>query len=91
MFNGEGDGVGGITIDYYDGYLLVQWYSKGIYAFKDMLISALDELELNYKAIYEKKRFYTAGQYVEDDDFVKGKEASSQSSFWKMAFNTQWI
>ncbi|MCY8599431.1 class I SAM-dependent rRNA methyltransferase [Bacillus spizizenii] len=73
LFNGEGDGVGGVTIDYYDGYLLVQWYSKGIYTFKDMLISALDELDLDYKAIYEKKRFDTAGQYVEDDDFVKGK------------------
>lgn len=73
LFNGEGDGVGGVTIDYYDGYLLVQWYSKGIYTFKDMLISALDEMDLDYKAIYEKKRFDTAGQYVEDDDFVKGK------------------
>ncbi|MCY8690074.1 class I SAM-dependent rRNA methyltransferase [Bacillus spizizenii] len=73
LFNGEGDGVGGVTIDYYGGYLLVQWYSKGIYTFKDMLISALDELDLDYKAIYEKKRFDTAGQYVEDDDFVKGK------------------
>ncbi len=29
LFNGEGDGVGGVTIDYYDGYLLIQWYSKG--------------------------------------------------------------
>ncbi|PNB55801.1 RlmI/RlmK family 23S rRNA methyltransferase, partial [Pseudomonas sp. GW456-E7] len=73
LFNGEGDGVGGVTIDYYGGYLLIQWYSKGIYTFKDMLISALDELDLDYKAIYEKKRFDTAGQYVEDDDFVKGK------------------
>ncbi|MDI2604411.1 RlmI/RlmK family 23S rRNA methyltransferase, partial [Listeria monocytogenes] len=58
---------------YYDGYLLIQWYSKGIYTFKDMLISALDEMDLDYKAIYEKKRFDTAGQYVEDDDFVKGR------------------
>lgn len=73
LFNGEGDGVGGVTIDYYDGYLLIQWYSKGIYTFKDMLISALDEMDLDYKAIYEKKRFDTAGQYVEDDDFVKGR------------------
>ncbi|MCP6680800.1 class I SAM-dependent rRNA methyltransferase [Bacillus nakamurai] len=73
LFNGEGDGVGGVTIDYYDGYLLVQWYSQGIYTYKDSLIEALDGLEMPYKAIYEKKRFDTAGQYVEDDDFVKGE------------------
>ncbi|MED4856434.1 class I SAM-dependent rRNA methyltransferase [Bacillus atrophaeus] len=74
IFNGEGDGVGGVTIDYYDGYLLLQWYSQGIYTFKQMLIAALDELDIDYKAIYEKKRFDTAGQYVEDDDFVKGEK-----------------
>ncbi|MEC1799562.1 class I SAM-dependent rRNA methyltransferase [Bacillus mojavensis] len=73
IFNGEGDGIGGVTVDYYDGYLLLQWYSKGIYTFKETLIAALDELDIEYKAIYEKKRFDTAGQYVEDDDFVKGE------------------
>ncbi|MFN2744714.1 MULTISPECIES: class I SAM-dependent rRNA methyltransferase [Bacillus] len=71
LFNGEGDGIGGFTIDYYDGYYLLQWYSKGIYTFKEMIISALDEL-VDYKAVYEKKRFDEAGQYLEDDDFVKG-------------------
>ncbi|MBU5238701.1 class I SAM-dependent rRNA methyltransferase [Bacillus velezensis] len=73
LFNGEGDGIGGVTIDFYDGYLLIQWYSKGIYAYKDSMIEAIDGLELSHKAIYEKKRFDTAGQYVEDDDFVKGE------------------
>ncbi|MDA1476793.1 class I SAM-dependent rRNA methyltransferase [Bacillus changyiensis] len=71
LFNGEGDGVGGLTIDNYDGYYLIQWYSKGIYSFKEMIIAALDELA-DYKALYQKKRFNTAGQYLEDDDFVKG-------------------
>ena len=35
-------------------------------------MEALDELT-DYKAVYEKKRFNTAGQYVEDDDFVRGE------------------
>ncbi len=72
LFNGEGDGIGGFTIDYYDGYYLFQWYSKGIYTFKEAIMEALDELT-DYKAVYEKKRFNTAGQYVEDDDFVRGE------------------
>lgn len=72
VFNGEGDGVGGLTIDYFDGYYLITWYSEGIYTFKDHIIHALDELG-DYQAIYEKKRFDTKGKYMAEDDFVKGE------------------
>ncbi|GIP63446.1 methyltransferase [Virgibacillus pantothenticus] len=72
VFNGEGDGIGGLTIDYYAGYYLINWYSEGIYSFKDDVVRALDVLG-NYYAIYEKKRFHTQGKYLEDDDFVKGE------------------
>lgn len=71
IFNGEGDGFGGITVDYLDGHYLVTWYSQGIYRMKDMILSALKEL-VDFKSIYEKKRFDTKGQYLEDDDFVCG-------------------
>ncbi|MGL4799134.1 MAG: RlmI/RlmK family 23S rRNA methyltransferase, partial [Cellulosilyticaceae bacterium] len=30
VFNGEGDGIGGLIIDYYDGYYVVSWYNEGI-------------------------------------------------------------
>ncbi|WP_106495255.1 class I SAM-dependent rRNA methyltransferase [Lentibacillus sp. Marseille-P4043] len=72
IFNGEGDGVGGLTIDNFDGYYLINWYSEGIYTFKDVVIRALDELG-DYRAIYQKRRFNTKGQYIDDDDFVKGE------------------
>ncbi|OZU87393.1 RlmI/RlmK family 23S rRNA methyltransferase [Virgibacillus indicus] len=72
VFNGEGDGIGGLTIDYFDGYYLISWYSEGIYTFKELVIRAIDELG-DYKAIYEKKRFDTKGQYIDDDDFLKGE------------------
>ena len=72
VFNGEGDGIGGLTIDYFDGYYLISWYSEGIYSFKKMILEAL-ESSTEYKGIYEKKRFDTKGQYVEDDDFVSGE------------------
>ncbi|WP_339236397.1 class I SAM-dependent rRNA methyltransferase [Oceanobacillus sp. FSL W7-1281] len=71
VFNGEGDGIGGLIIDYFEGYYVIQWYSEGIYAFKDWIVQVFDELG-DYQGIYEKKRFDTKGQYVEDDDFVKG-------------------
>lgn len=72
VFNGEGDGIGGLTIDYFDGYYMVSWYSDGIYNFKQYIYDALAEL-VEFKAIYEKKRFDTKGQYIEQDDFVMGE------------------
>lgn len=74
MFNGEGDGIGGMTIDYYDGYYLINWYSEGIYRFRDTILHVLDEI-VTYKGIYEKKRFKTGGKYIEGDDFVCGSRA----------------
>lgn len=72
IFNGEGDGIGGLTIDYFDGFYLISWYSQGIFAFKELILEALVSAVPSYKGIYEKKRFDTKGQYLEDDDFVKG-------------------
>ncbi|HDR7488444.1 TPA: class I SAM-dependent rRNA methyltransferase [Bacillus pacificus] len=70
--NGEGDGLGGLIIDYYDGYYVVSWYSEGIYTFRDEIIAALQKVA-NFKGIYEKKRFDTKGKYLEGDDFVAGE------------------
>ncbi|WP_045523257.1 class I SAM-dependent rRNA methyltransferase [Neobacillus niacini] len=72
VFNGEGDGIGGLTIDYFDGYYLITWYSKGIYHFREFIIDSLKEL-VKYKAIYQKKRFDESGKYIEEDDFVTGE------------------
>ena len=75
VLNGEGDGVGGLTIDYFDGYYLLTWYSIGIYTFKEEILEALKE-SVNYKGIYQKKRFDAKGQYLDDtDDFICGEKA----------------
>src|SRR4051812_29572962 len=66
VFNGEGDGIGGLTIDYFDGYYLITWYSKGIYHFREFIIDSLKEL-VEYKGIYQKKRFDESGKYIEED------------------------
>ena len=84
MFNGEGDGIGGITIDYYDGFYLIQWYSEGVYTLKEDVLAAIEQVYPDYKGIYEKKRFDTSGQYIEDDDFVKGRKVNFLLSSKKM-------
>ena len=73
MFNGEGDGIGGLTIDYFDGFYMVSWYSEGIYSLKHHVYSVMDKI-VDYKGVYEKKRFDTKGEYIEQDDFVKGEQ-----------------
>ncbi|SHI51698.1 23S rRNA (cytosine1962-C5)-methyltransferase [Dethiosulfatibacter aminovorans DSM 17477] len=70
VFNGEGDGIGGFTIDNYDGYYLINWYSKGIYRFKDIIVEILSRMVV-YKGIYQKKRFDDG---IEEDDFVMGEK-----------------
>lgn len=75
VFNGEGDGIGGLTIEYFDGYYLINWYSKGIYHFREYVIHSLKEL-VEFKGIYQKKRFDELGQYIEEDDFVAGERGS---------------
>jgi 23S rRNA (cytosine1962-C5)-methyltransferase len=75
VFNSEGDGFGGITLDYFEGYYLIQWYSKGAYSFNEEIISAIKKLP-NYKGLYQKKRFSVEGKYVDEDDFVDGERPS---------------
>jgi 23S rRNA (cytosine1962-C5)-methyltransferase len=72
IFNSAGDGIGGLTIDYYDDYYLFNWYSEGIYSFKDEIYDKFKNL-VYFKGIYQKKRFDDKGKYIEDDDFVMGE------------------
>lgn len=75
IVNGEGDGLGGLTIEYFAGSYLINWYSKGIYHFREYIIHALKEL-VEFKAIYQKKRFDVNGKYIDEDDFVVGERGT---------------
>jgi len=75
VLNGEGDGLGGLTIDYFDGFYLLTWYSLGIYEFKSDILEAL-KTSVKYKGIYQKKRFDSKGKYLDEkDDFICGSKA----------------
>jgi len=70
VFNGEGDGIGGLTIDFYGGNYLINWYSLGIYKFKAQIVEALSK-SVEFDSIYEKLRFEgTESEHV--DGFVSG-------------------
>lgn len=56
LFNGEGDGIGGLTLDWYGGFLLISWYSEGILSFRNEVLEALKELP-GVRGVYQKFRF----------------------------------
>jgi len=72
FFNGDGDGVGGLTIDYYAGYYIFSWYSAGIYKHKDMILKAFKVAIPDFKGIYEKCRY---PQAPHKSRFVEGTKA----------------
>lgn len=74
VFNGEGDGIGGLTIEYFDGFYVINWYSRGIYKFRDCVINSLKTI-VDFRGIYQKKRFSEDGKYIEQDDFIMGERA----------------
>ncbi len=55
LVNGEGDGLPGLTVDRYAGYLLVQLYCEGWRPHLKLLTSVLQE-QLQPVGIYEKTR-----------------------------------
>ena len=52
VFNGKGDGIGGLTIDFFNGFYMVSWNSEGIYSFREDVYKALNEV-LNTCGVYE--------------------------------------
>lgn len=57
LINGEGDGLAGLTVDWYDQYVQFNWYSKGIYSFRQAILDELIHQLPHIKAVYETKRF----------------------------------
>lgn len=72
VFNSDGDGLGGLTIDYYEGYYVFTWYSQGIYEHRDMVLEAFEQVFTNYEGVYEKNNYKQA---TVKSQHVLGKEA----------------
>lgn len=60
LFNGEGDGLGGLTIDYYAGYVVFSWYNATLYAKQELLLAAFQTCFPEIQGGYEKIRFKNA-------------------------------
>ncbi|MHC5372721.1 class I SAM-dependent rRNA methyltransferase [Enterococcus sp. LJL120] len=57
LFNGEGDGLGGLTVDWYNGYGVFSWYNQSIYQHSQELIAAFQAVYPEMLGASEKIRF----------------------------------
>ena len=64
LFNGEGDGIGGVTIDYYADYLVISWYNETIYHFQKLIVDSLLAVFPSAKGIVEKFVLRAKGRKV---------------------------
>jgi 23S rRNA (cytosine1962-C5)-methyltransferase len=55
LVNGEGDGMPGLIIDYYNGIAVIQTHSVGMYYLRDQITSVLHEIyNHSLVAVYDK-------------------------------------
>lgn len=57
IFNGEGDGIGGVTIDLYSDFVVFSWYNETLYTHRQELVAAFQKAFPEVKGAYEKIRF----------------------------------
>ncbi|MBF8970623.1 class I SAM-dependent methyltransferase [Streptococcus sp. NLN76] len=60
LFNQEGDGLPGLTIDVYGDFLLFTWYNSFIYQNRDQIVASIQKVCPDYLGAYEKLRFQGA-------------------------------
>lgn len=73
LFNGEGDGLGGVTIDCYGEYAVFSWYNDTLYYRKAEIVTAFQKSYPAIKGAYEKIRF--ANTHLPESQQLFGVEA----------------
>ena len=73
LFNGEGDGIGGVIIDRYADYAVFSWYNETLYQKKDELLTAFRTVYPDIIGTYEKIRFSTKN--LPESQFLYGEQA----------------
>lgn len=73
LFNGEGDGIGGLIIDRYADYAVFSWYNETLYQKKAELLTAFRTAYPDIIGAYEKIRFSTKD--LPESQFLYGEQA----------------
>ena len=72
LFNQEGDGFGGLTVDLYGDYAVFSWYNSYVYQIRKVISEAFRQVFPEVLGAYEKIRFKGLGY---ESAHVYGQEA----------------
>lgn len=94
LVHGEGDGLPGLIIDYYNGCVVMQCHSVGMYYQRHIIASALKRvLGNNLKTLYDKSSSTVAHQAGLDvaDEFIFGDLPSTEVVENGSRFIVNWV
>ena len=75
LFNQEGDGFGGFTVDLYGEFIVFSWYNSFVFQIKETILAAFQEAFPEVRGGYEKIRFKGLDY---ESDHVYGEEAPQE-------------
>lgn len=75
LFNQEGDGFGGFTVDLYGEFVVFSWYNPYVFQIKETILVAFQAVFPEVRGAYEKIRFKGV-EY--ESSFVYGEEAPKE-------------
>ncbi len=93
LVHGEGDGLPGLIIDYYNGVAVVQCHSIGMYKSLDLINKALQNiLGKDLKAIYSKSADTLPNKHIALDQYIFGNCETPHIALENgIKFNIDWI
>lgn len=93
LVHGEGDGLPGLIVDYYNGVAVIQCHSIGMYKMIEMISEGLQNaLKSDLKAIYSKSSDTLPGRTEVEDKYLFGScETPHIALEYGVKFNIDWI
>ena len=92
LVHGEGDGLPGLIIDYYENVAVVQCHSIGMYHSISLINQALQNAIPDLQAVYSKSSDTLHAQELGEDSFIFGSIAVPHSAKEKgIRFSIDWI
>jgi 23S rRNA (cytosine1962-C5)-methyltransferase len=93
LIHAEGDGMPGLIADYYNGTVVLQMHSIGMYFIREELVKALREvLGEKVKAVYDKsaKTLPFKADIQPEDGFLFGENAENEVLEYGLKFKVDW-
>lgn len=75
LVNGEGDQLGGLTIDWYDHFAVFSWYNDTLRHHQDLILTAFKAAFPEVRGAYEKIRYKVEGTPLAESTHLYGEVA----------------